>query len=386
MPTQKPLEGLRVVELTTYVAAPTCGKLLRDQGAEVIKVEAPRGDAWRYNFALSDHPNTRFHICNAGKKSIVLDLKTEEGLASLHKLIARADVFITNTRSQSLIRLGLDHDTLCERYPRLIYAFLSGYGEAGPDADLPGFDTVAYWAKSGFMADMSISTGHNYPVDSPVGVGDSVTGMTLYAGVMTALLQRERTGRGDYVTASLYNTGIWAVSGSIILSKYPSVTMPRTRDTCFPESSAYRCADGEWLQLCILEFDRYAPSLFAALGYPDILKDPRYSTFEARLVHNGELVALAEEVFATKTVEEWLDILRPLDIVCCRIAHFADIPHSEQAWANDYLERLSYGGGDDYVVPSSPIRMGSRPTAPLEECPALGADTAAVLAELEDAR
>ena len=190
MPTQKPLEGLRVVELTTYVAAPTCGKLLRDQGAEVIKVEAPRGDAWRYNFALSDHPNPRFHICNAGKKSIVLDLKTEEGLASLHKLIARADVFITNTRSQSLIRLGLDHDTLCERYPRLIYAFLSGYGEAGPDADLPGFDTVAYWAKSGFMADMSISTGHNYPVDSPVGVGDSVTGMTLYAGVMTALLQR----------------------------------------------------------------------------------------------------------------------------------------------------------------------------------------------------
>lgn len=386
MPTQKPLEGLRVVELTTYVAAPTCGKLLRDQGAEVIKVEAPRGDAWRYNFALSDHPNPRFHICNAGKKSIVLDLKTEEGLAALHKLVARADVFITNTRSQSLIRLGLDHDTLCERYPRLIYAFLSGYGEAGPDADLPGFDTVAYWAKSGFMADMSISTGHNYPVDSPVGVGDSVTGMTLYAGVMTALLQRERTGRGDYVTASLYNTGIWAVSGSIILSQYPSVTMPRTRDTCFPESSAYRCADGEWLQLCILEFDRYAPSLFAALGYPDILKDPRYSTFEARLVHNGELVALAEEVFATKTVEEWLDILRPLDIVCCRIAHFADIPHSEQAWANDYLERLSYGGGDDYVVPRSPIRMGSRPTAPLEECPALGADTAAVLAELEDAR
>ena len=376
-----PLEGLKVLELTTYVAAPTCGKLLGDQGADVIKVEPPQGDAWRYSLAR-ERTNPRFHICNAGKRSVVLDLKTEAGMSAMMRLMAQADIFITNTRSRSLARLGLDYETLRVRFPRLIYALLTGYGEQGPEANLPGFDTVAYWAKSGFMRDMSIDTGNSYPVDAPVGVGDSVTGLALYGAILTALFRRERTGEGDFVTTSLYNTGIWAVSGSIVLSQYPDVHLPRPRNRCSPEGTSYRCADGDWIQLCILEFDRYAPTLFEALGYPGILNDPKFSTFEARTIHNEELLRLAEQVFATKTVDEWLSILQPLDIVCCRIAHFSDVPHSEQAWANGYVERVSYPDGNEYVIPRSPLRMASQPLMPLRPAPGLGADTAAVLAEL----
>lgn len=377
-----PLEGLRVVELATYVAAPTCGKLLADLGAQVIKVEAPQGDAWRYSLSNDPNHNPRFDLCNGGKKSVVLDLKTDGDRRALETLIAGADIFLTNTRPKSLHRLGLSHDALRERYPSLIYAAITGYGEQGPEADLPGFDTVAYWARSGFMTDMSISTGQNYPVDTPVGVGDSITGMALYASILAALLQRQQTGLGDYVTVSLFNMGIWAAGGSIILSQYPGVTFPRTREQCFPESAAYRCADGEWVQLCIMEFDRYGPALFRALGYPDLLKDPRYASLEKRMNYNGELVALAEKAFRKKTAEQWVEELSALDIVCCRMPHFSDVPNSRQAWANGYLERLEYPDGRNFCIPCSPIRLGSRGVCHLSPAPALGADTEMICSAL----
>ena len=145
---RKLLDGLMVVELATYVAAPTCGKLLADLGAQVIKVEAPPyGDAWRYGDETgSNRINARFEVCNSGKRSVLLDLKTADGMAAMHKLIAKADIFLTNTRGKSLRRLGLDHETLRARHPRLIYAWLTAYGPEGPDADAPGFDAVAFWA------------------------------------------------------------------------------------------------------------------------------------------------------------------------------------------------------------------------------------------------
>ena len=379
---QKPLEGIKVVELATYVAAPTCCKLLADLGAEVIKVEPPAGDAWRYNHAAPGDDNPRFDICNSGKKGIVLNLKQESAMCAMMRVLEDADVFVTNVRPASLERLQLDHKTIRAKFPRMIYASLTGYGEKGPDVNLPGFDTAAYWARSGFSRDMSISTGNNYPVDTPVGAGDTVTGAVLYSSILAALLSRERTGMGDYVTAALYNVGIWVVSGSIAVAQTPTASFPRTRDKCLPEATAYKCKCGDWIQLCVLEPGRYSQALFEELGHPGILDDPRFSTPEARYRNNRELVELAEEAFAEKTVDEWLDIMKSRDIVCCRVAHFVDIPKCEQAWANDFVEKVSYPSGKEVVVPVSPVRMDSIGVNRLAHAPKLGEDTAEVLGRL----
>ena len=375
------LDGLRVVELATYVAAPTCAKLLADMGAEVIKIDSPAGDPWRYGLEGLDRVCPRFEVCNSGKKSVVLNLKTPEGKAAILELIAEADVFVTNNRRQALQRLGLDHDTLRARFPKLIYAWLTGYGEKGPEADLPGFDASAFWAKSGFMADMIVKTPGSYPMNTPLGVGDTITGSILYSSILAALIRRMQTGQGDFVTASLYNAGIWAACGMIAVEQR-SRRMPVTREQCSAESTTYQCADGQWIMTCILEYDRYAPAFYAALGYPGLLEDPRFDTPLKRYQRNGELQEIAAAAFAAKTSDEWLRILSERDIVTTRVEHFADVPNSEQAWANGYLDRVRYDNGEEYIYPSPPFHMESQAPSRLSAAPRLGADTEEVLAKL----
>ncbi len=378
------LDGLKVVELSTYVAAPTCAKLLADMGAEVIKVESPAGDPWRYGPEGPGQVCPRFEVCNSGKKSIVLNLKTPEGMEAMLALIANTDVFVTNNRRQALLRLGLDHDALCARFPRLIYAWLTGYGEKGPEADLPGFDSAAFWARSGFMADMSVKSpeGSYYPLNSPLGVGDTITGAMLYTSILTALIHRAQTGEGDFVTASLFNTGIWVACGMIAVQQKGGSFLPASRSQCNPEGTTFQCSDGQWIMMCILEHDRYAPAFYGALGYPGILDHPRYNTPQKRFQHNNELLDLAAAAFATKTSDEWLKTMAELDIVCTRVEHFADVPKIEQAWANDYLERVQYPNGEEYVYPCPPFRLESQPLTHLSPAPVLGADTSAILERL----
>lgn len=381
---RKLLDGLMVVELATYVAAPTCGKLLADLGAQVIKVEAPPyGDAWRYGDETgSNRINARFEVCNSGKRSVLLDLKTADGMAAMHKLIAKADIFLTNTRGKSLRRLGLDHETLRARHPRLIYAWLTAYGPEGPDADAPGFDAVAFWAKAGYTADMSVRSDNSYPALTPLGAGDTVTGTMLYATILTALLRRSATGEGDFVTTSLYNAGIWAACGMIAVARNTPGFAPVRREECAPESSPYLCADGEWVMCCILEYSRYAPALHQALGYPDLLQDPRFDTPEKRKQHNKEMMDLFAASFAAKPADEWVRILSGLDIVCTRLNHYSEVPDSEQAWANGYLQRVSYPNGEEYIYPCPPFRIESQTPALLTAAPKLGEHTQEILALL----
>lgn len=385
---KKLLAGLKVVELATYVAAPTCSKLLADMGAEVIKIESPSGDPWRYGAEAPGQVCPRFEVCNSGKKSVVLNLKTPEGMDAIIKLIAAADIFVTNNRRKALQRLGLDHDTLRARFPKLIYAWLTGYGEKGPEADLPGFDAAAFWAKSGFMADMSVKTPAGYyPLNSPLGVGDTITGAMLYTSVLTALIRRAQTGEGDFVTTSLFNAGIWSACGMIAVQQHNTThPLPAARSQCRPEGTTFQCADGQWIMMCILEYDRYAPAFYAALGYPGLLESSKFDTPQKRSLHNSELLDLASAAFARKTSDEWLRIMSDLDIVCTRVEHFADVPKIEQAWANDYLDRVQYPNGEEYIYPSPPFRLESQPLSRLSPAPRLGADTQAVLSALSDAQ
>ena len=187
----KPLEGIKVVELANYVAAPVIGRILADLGADVTKIEGKGGDTWRMtagNLTRTEQDELPvFDIFNVGKKSITLNLKDPKGKEVFFKLLEDADVLITNTRHQSLVKLGVDYDSIKERFPRLIYATLTGYGYEGPDCNAPGFDNIAFWSRSGFSADMTIDGPGSYPVNSRMAMGDTLAGTTLFGGVMTAL-------------------------------------------------------------------------------------------------------------------------------------------------------------------------------------------------------
>lgn len=375
--TDLPLKGVKVVELSTYVAAPICGRMLCDLGAEVIKIEPPAGDVWRYlrrNVAYTPEGpvNAMFQMSNAGKKSVTLNLKDPSGMETFHRLLSEADIFLTNNRPGSLRKLGIDHDTICAKYPGIIYGLLTGYGEAGPDASKPGFDLVAFFSMSGFLADLSC-TDNKYPVSAPTSTGDITSGMALLSGVLAALYRKKETGLGDYVAVSLYNTGLWVCGTSIMRAEAPyHVKGQISRSDMYPLATMYRCSDGEWVQVSIMDEVRFAPVFFNIIGQPQLIDDPRFATDKARVIHSGELFEIVEPIFLSKSSVEWLDLFTKADIVCSRLAHFADIQNSEQAWANDYLEIYTFPNGVTSVMPRSPVRLASVGVVPSSAAPELG--------------
>lgn len=363
--TRKPLEGIKVIELANYVAAPIVCRICADLGAEVIKLEGRGGDAWRatsMGHTKTGHDeNPLFDIFNVGKKSISLNLKSDEGKEVFHKLLENADILVTNTRNQSLVKLGLDYGSLKDKYPRLIYATLTGYGYEGPDCNAPGFDNIAFWSRPGFSADMTIDAPGSYPVNSRYAMGDTIAGTTLFGGVMTALYQREKTGKGDFVTMSLYNAGIWAFGGSIVMAEKPYChEYPEKRNFGVPTNLPFRCADGEWIRCTFFEFERYSERFFGALGMSDVLKETGLVTMADAMEAAETLVPLFEKAFATKTSTEWLQIFRDLDVVCGRLNHFADVLEDEQAWANDYIQKYECQNGAERILPTCPVRLGSQ--------------------------
>lgn len=384
---RKPLEGIRVIELANYVAAPIVGRICADMGAEVIKLEGRGGDAWRATSAghtqTEFDENPLFDIFNVGKKSISLNLKTAEGKEIFFKLLEDADILITNTRNQSLVKLGVDYESLKDRFPRLIYATLTGYGYEGPDCNAPGFDNIAFWSRPGFSADMTIDAPGSYPVNSRYAMGDTIAGTTLFGGVMTALYQREKTGKGDFVTMSLYNAGIWAFGGSIVMAEKPYCHVyPEKRNFGIAMNLAYRCADGEWVRCTIFEYDRYAAKFYGALNVTDQMAEMGITSLPIMMDRAEEIVPIYEKAFVTKTSDEWLQIFRELDIVCGRLNHFADVLEDEQAWANEYLQTYKCTNGAERILPTAPVRLGSQGALKLGKPMMYGEHNEAVLESL----
>ena len=280
----RPLEGVKVLELSTMVAAGSCGRMLADWGATVIKVEAESGDMFR-NFPktflvpCTMDENPLFDNLNAGKRGIVLNLKTPEGMEAMHRLLAEADVFLTNTRVKALKKLGLDYDSLKDKYPRLIEANISGFGEKGPKKDNPGFDTVAFWASSGFNADMMVEGPGSYPVYSSAGPGDIVTAMGLCYAITAALYKRTQTGKGDRVSSSLYGTALWCFHiMSVATEERYGYQYPKTREVSAPTGAPFRTKDNQWVMTTILKIEEQWPVLCNVLGVPELGTDPRYNT------------------------------------------------------------------------------------------------------------
>lgn len=384
---RKPLAGVRVIELANYVAAPIVCRIAADLGAEVIKIEGRGGDTWRTT--AMGHTKTEpdeiplFDIFNVGKKSLSLNMKTEEGKEIFFKLLESADILVTNTRNQSLVKLGVDYESIKDRFPRLIYATLTGYGYEGPDCNAPGFDNIAFWSRSGFSADMTIDGPGSYPVNSRMAMGDTLAGTTLFGGVMTALYQREKTGKGDFVTMSLYNAGIWMAGGCLMVAQEPYChQFPEKRNFGSATNLAYRCADGEWVRCTIFEYERYADKFFNALGVTEQVAAFGVTDMKSMNAHADDLVPLFEKVFLTKPSAEWLKMFAELDIVSGRINHFSDVLKDEQAWANQYLQTYKCVNGVERVLPTCPVRLGSQGALPLGAPMSYGEHNRQVLADL----
>ena len=383
----KPLEGITVIELANYVAGPIVGRIFADLGARVIKIEGRGGDAWRNTSASNTKTdwkeNPLFDLFNVGKESISLNIKTEKGKTILLQLLENADLLITNIRHHSLVKLGLDYGSLKERYPRLIYATMTGYGYKGPDCNAPGFDNIAFWSRTGFSADMSIDSPGSYPVNSRYAMGDTIAGTTLFGAIMTALYKRERMGTGEFVTLSLLNAGIWAFGGSIVMAETPyKHCFPETRNMGIPMNLAYRCADKEWIRCTIFEFERYAYKFFDALQVRQKMEKLGVSSLDLSMEKSADIVPILEESFAKKTSEEWLAIFSELDIVCGKLNHFRDVLTDEQAWANDYFQKYHCSNGAERILPSCPIRFGEDTAFSIGQPVMYGASNETVLQKL----
>lgn len=385
----KPLSGVKVLELATFVAAPACARLLADLGAEVIKVEHPKGDGWRFvgvNFIparFSAEENPVFDIYNAGKKHIAIDLKSEQGKEAFHKLLGWADVFVTNSRPAALHRLGIGYEDIKDRYPSLIYAAILGYGEKGPDAAMPAYDTTAYWSRSGFLRDMAVRNEAYMPVNSPSSVGDTTCGYLLLAEICAALYRRKDTGKGDYVRSGLFHNAIFSMGTMQIITQRPfGNKYPKSRPEYGGNSGAFCCADGDWIFIAAGTGADVVPKACQMIGRPELMEDPRFSTILERRKNYKEWYEIFRDAISQKTCAEWLALGKELDVPMTRMGTFADLSEDEQAWANDYLEHVEFPSGNVDVMPRSPIEMDSVGLLHTRIAPGVGADTRDILEEV----
>jgi crotonobetainyl-CoA:carnitine CoA-transferase CaiB-like acyl-CoA transferase len=381
-----PLTGIRVVELGLWVAGPSAGAVLADWGAEVVKIEPPEGDPFRglyLTVAGAELPaNPPFELDNRGKRSVALNLATAEGRRIAHDLIEGADVFITNMRLPALARLGLDWRTLAARNPRLVYGLVTGYGERGPDAERPSYDIGAFWARAGIAAALTPPGGE--PPFQRGAMGDHTAGMTLAGGVSAALLVRERTGRGQLVSTSLLRVGLyvlgWDTNAALRLGIEAA---PMTRaSTPNPVISAYRAGDGRWFWLLGLQGQRHWPDLVRAIERPEWLEDPRFATMKARRENVTELVALLDELFATRTLAEWGEAFDRAGMWWAPVQSTTEVIADPQAEAAGAWVDVPVAEGGTARMVATPVDFSDTCWAPAGASPECGQHTEEVLLEL----
>jgi crotonobetainyl-CoA:carnitine CoA-transferase CaiB-like acyl-CoA transferase len=380
------LEGVRVVELTAWVAGPAAGGVLADWGADVVKVEPVTGDPQRSIFgAVGAREQTSvppFELDNRGKRSLVLDLRSATGQEAMERLLERADVFITNVRVAALTRLGLDPTAVRERHPSIVYGIITGYGLEGPDAHRPGYDVGAFWARSTLAA--SVVPPGEMPPAIRSGLGDHVTGMTLAGGVCGALFDRQRTGNGHLVATSLLRTGLYCAGWDLaILMRFGRLQSTRPREAQpTPLVNCYAAADGKGFWLLGLEADRHWPGLVAALDRPDLAADERFLAARDRAVNASDLIAELDVSFATRPMEEWVARFDAHDVWWAPINTPRSALEDPQVAASGAFVELPVADGEEPCRSiATPIDIDALPQRP-GPSPALGEHTADVLTEL----
>ena len=392
----KPLEGIRVVELATFIAAASAGRFMADLGADVIKIESAKGDPLRHTAPSEGRPldmyeNTTWELENGNKRCISLNMKDPAGKEAFFKLLDTADVLITNWRVQALERAGLDYETLKARYPKLVYAICTGYGEYGPDKDLPGFDFTAFFARGGYLD--SLRQRGTVPMNVVPGLGDHNVGMNLAAGICAALLQAKLKGVGEKVETSLFESAIFNMGMMIQASNYEGIAQNYpidVRKSANPFNAAWRTKDDRFIQTCMPDFNTYYKAFITAVGREDLADSQEYFPIltcqEKGLT--SELYDIVMDAFSKKTVAEWTLILEAADIPFALAKNWMEIRNDKQAEANNCFYDMTYSNGNTRRLVRLPVKFQEMGVPEYKTGPLIGEQGAEVLKELgyEDAQ
>ena len=376
--------GLKVVDFASFIAGPSAAVILSDFGADVIKVEPPAGDLWRIGHKIPPQPQANdaypWHLANRNKRGITLDLKAPSAQQVLEKLVKWADVLIVNTPHPARKKLKLEYDDVAQWNPRLIYADVTGFGEKGPDSELPGFDITSYWARSGLL---SMTRDAGAPPTWPVaGSGDNATAVGLYSAVVTALYRRERTGKGSYGTTSLLAEGIWSASVSIqaALCEAKFFAPHDRKNPANAALNVYLASDGTWFVLIVTP-DKLAP-VAKAIGRADLLTDPRFSN-PAKLVENmPQLAQILDEVFSSQPMAHWYEVFNDVHVTFGAVREPQEVINDPQLRVNDIVIPLEGAGGKLTSTISSPIQVHGVTKIAARRAPELGEHNDEILKDL----
>jgi crotonobetainyl-CoA:carnitine CoA-transferase CaiB-like acyl-CoA transferase len=385
MTTDNIFSGLKVVDLASFIAGPGAATMLSDFGAEVIKVEPPgTGDPHRHTYKIPPQAqsdvNYAWHLDNRNKRGIAVDLKSPQSRQVLERLVKWADVLVVNFPQPVRKRLKLTYEDVAGWNPRLIYADVTGYGDHGPDADLPGFDLTAYWARSGLLA---LTRDAGAPPTLPVAAsGDHATATGLYGAIVTGLYRRERTGKGSYVTTSLIAQGAWSCSMSVSAALcgakfYPLHDRKNPPNALF---NVYQSADNQWFLIILQPKDWQA--LATGIGRPDLIADPRFAD-EAKLAANAsQLAPILDEVFESQPWAHWREVFDHARITYGLVRNPSDVVGDPQLLENEIIVPIEGAGDKLKLTVSSPLQVHGVSKVPAYRAPDLGEHNEEVLKEL----
>ena len=384
-----PLDGIRVLEVANWLAAPAAAALMADLGADVIKVEPPAGDIFRgfvlrsigYDF---DFPhNYAFEVDNRGKRSITVDLDKPGGPELVRQLAADCDIFLTNLVQKRRVRYGLTYDDVKAVNPTGVYASFSGYGTHGPDEDRPGFDFAAFWARSGIMN--GIGEPDSAPAMCRGGQGDHTTALNILAGVLAALRMRDKTGDGQHVELTLQATGMYTIAGDFAaaLTSKQNPTRFSRKTPVNPIWNTYRCADGKWLLMVMpVPFPGYWPRFCEMIERPEWANDERWNTVATLRAATPMLVAQVDEIMASRDFPEWARRFDSADLIWAPVATMMDVVNDPQVREMGWITQIDHPTAGLFETLNTPFRLYGTDTGARGPAPAAGEHTFEVLTEL----
>jgi crotonobetainyl-CoA:carnitine CoA-transferase CaiB-like acyl-CoA transferase len=359
-----PLKGIKVVEIGMWAAGPAAGAIFTDWGADVIKVEPLEGDPYRalvVQRSNEGQDSPQFRLDNRAKRSMTLDVRTEEGRQIAYELIRRADVFLTNIRMQSLERFKMTWDILKEINPRLIYTIVTGYGIRGKEINRPAFDSGAWWGRGGVAATV---------------LPDGIPPLFL-------LYARERTGKGQLVDVSMLRTAAYFISFNLFDQMLGRPRKKQQREeTLNPMIIPYQAKGGKWFSLLGLQGDRVWPLVCRAIDRPELIDDDRYNTAAKRSQRSQELVRMLDEIFATRTVAEWAAAFDREDVWWAPVQTTEDLLSDPQVRAAGVFMEVPTEDGNTIEMVASPVDYSGTPWRATGTHPALGQHTEEILLEL----
>lgn len=383
------MKGIRVVEVAAWTYVPVAGAILTEWGADVLKIEHPEsGDPQRGLVSSGLIPAGgvahMFELPNRGKRSVALDLKSEEGREVLMKLVASADVFLTNFRPAARKKLGIDVDDVRAHNDKIIYVRGSAAGQRGPESERGGYDMASFWSRSG-AADTVSPTSLGYPVNMPSpAFGDVMGGLTLAGAISSALFHRERTGEALTVDGSLLSLGTWAMGAAIAgahafeIDEFPKFTPDQSPN---PMVNSYETADNRHISIVMLESDRFWPELMTVLESPELIEDPRFDSHAKRAKNHVECVAAIAAGFAKKTLEEWKIALEPISGVWAPVQRPRELITDPQVEANNYIADLEDAAGTPFKLVAAPVQFNEE-QGEVRRAPEHGEHTDEVLLEI----